>query len=208
MIVKPGKRVYRSVRRAEAADETRARILAAARRLLRGGGKRSQAFSLEAVARQAGVTRLTVYNQFESKLGLLEAVFDDMARESRLMQDMPAVFALPDPQAALRQFVSVMCRFWDFHRRALPRFDALTRLDDEMAAALKARKERRRTVLATLVKRLGPQRGAAELVDLLYALTGFEMFDGLSVHGRDAGVVEELMQATVAAAVARYVNDG
>lgn len=207
MVVKPGKRVYRSVRRAEAVDETRALILAAARRLLRGGA-RLPAFSLEAVAQQAGVTRLTVYNQFESKLGLLEAVFDDMARESRLMQDMPAVFALPDPRAALRQFVSVMCRFWDFHRRALPRFDALTRLDDEMAAALKARKERRRTVLATLVKRLGPQRGAAELVDLLYALTGFEMFDGLSVHGRDAGVVEELMQATVAAAVARYVNDG
>src|SRR5690348_4926371 len=172
MVVKPGKRAYRSVRRAEAADETRARIRAAARRLLRGGGKRSPAFSLEAVAQQAGVTRLTVYNQFESKLGLLEAVFDDMARESRLMQDMPAVFTLPDPHAALRRFVSVMCRFWDFHRRALPRFDALTRLDEAMAASLKARKERRRIVLATLVQRLGSVRDAAELVDLLYALTG------------------------------------
>jgi len=206
MVVKPGKRVYRSVRRAEAADETRARILTAARRLLRGGG-RLPAFSLEAVAKQAGVTRLTVYNQFESKLGLLEAVFDDMARESRLMQDMPAVFALPDPQAALRRFVSVMCRFWSCHRRALPRFDALTRLDDEVAATLKVRKERRRAVLARLVQRLPPVRDAAELVDLLYALTGFEMFDALSVHGRDAVVVEELMQVTVAAAVARYVND-
>lgn len=208
MVVKPGKRAYRSVLRAEAADETRARILAAARRLLRGGGKRPQAFSLEAVAQQAGVTRLTVYNQFESKLGLLEAVFDDMASESRLLQDMPAVFALPDPQVALRQFVSVMCRFWDFHRRVLPRFDALTRLDDEVAASLKARRERRRGALATLVQRLGTRRDAAELVDLLYALTGFEMFDALSVHGRDAVVVEELMQATVAAAVARYVDDG
>lgn len=207
MNVKPGKRAYRSVRRAEATDETRARILAAARRLLRGGG-RLPAFSLEAVAKQAGVTRLTVYNQFESKLGLLEAVFDDMARESRLMQDMPSVFALPDPQAALRRFVSIMCRFWDYHRRALPRFDALTRLDEEVAASLKARKERRRLVLATLVQRLGSVRDAVELVDLLYALTGFEMFDALSVHGRDAVVVEELMQATVAATVARYVNDG
>lgn len=207
MNVKPGKRAYRSVRRAEATDETRARILAAARRLLRGGG-RLPAFSLEAVAKQAGVTRLTVYNQFESKLGLLEAVFDDMARESRLMQDMPSVFALPDPQAALRRFVSIMCRFWDYHRRALPRFDALTRLDEEVAASLKARKERRRLVLATLVQRLGSVRDAVELVDLLYALTGFEMFDALSVHGRDAVVVEELMQATVASAVARYVNDG
>lgn len=206
MAVKPNKRAYRSVRRAEATDETRARILSAARRLLRGG-RRLPAFSLEAVAKQAGVTRLTVYNQFGSKQGLLEAVFDDMARESRLMQDMPAVFALPDSNAALRRFVSVMCRFWDFHRRALPRFDALTRLDDEVAASLKARKERRRVALATLVQRLGPRRDAAELVDLLYALTGFEMFDALSVHGRDAAVVEELMQATVTAAVARYVND-
>jgi AcrR family transcriptional regulator len=42
------------------------------------------AFSLESVAAAAGVTRLTVYKQFGSRGGLLEAVFDRLARAGRL----------------------------------------------------------------------------------------------------------------------------
>jgi AcrR family transcriptional regulator len=42
------------------------------------------AFSLDAIAKAADVTRLTVYNQFGSRRGLLEAVFDDIARRGRL----------------------------------------------------------------------------------------------------------------------------
>src|SRR5713101_5406230 len=99
MPVKSAPRPYRSPRRAAAA-ETRARILAAARTLL-GGGKDLPPFSLDGVARQAGVTRLTVYNQFESKRGLLEAVFDDMAQRGGL-SELPAVFAEADANQALR----------------------------------------------------------------------------------------------------------
>jgi len=201
MVVK-GKRTYHSERRSAAADETRARILAAAGVLMAGGGDRP--FSLDSVAKEAGVSRLTVYNQFESKQGLLEAVFDDMARTSRLMEEVPAVFTLADPHEALSRFVSIMCRFWAFHREVMPRFDALTRLDAEVAASLKARRERRRTVFDTLVGRLQGGRPAPELVDLLYALTGFEMFESLSVHGRSPGAVEAIMQTMVEAALERY----
>lgn len=201
MVVK-GKRPYKSERRTAAADETRARILSAARALMAGASDRP--FSLDSVAKEAGVTRLTVYNQFESKQGLLEAVFDDMARASRLMEEIPALFALEDPRAALRRFVSIMCRFWQYHREAMPRFDALTRLDAEVAASLKARRERRRTVFETLVKRLKGGRADADLVDLLYALTGFDMFESLSVHGRTPQAVEVLMQGMVQAALERH----
>ena len=204
MVVK-GKRPYNSERRAAAADETRARILAAARVLLAGGGERP--FSLDSVAKEAGVSRLTVYNQFESKQGLLEAVFDDMARASRLMEEIPALFTLVDPREALMRFVSIMCGFWGFHREAMPRFDAITRLDAEVAASLQARRERRRTVFNTLVTRLKGGRADPELVDLLYALTGFEMFESLSVHGRPPEAVEAMMQAMVAAALDRYAGD-
>lgn len=201
MVVK-GKRPYHSERRTAAADETRARILAAARALMAGGGERP--FSLDSVAKEAGVSRLTVYNQFESKQGLLEAVFDDMARASRLMEEVPEVFALADPRAALHRFVSIMCRFWAFHREAMPRFDALMRLDEEVAASLKTRKERRRTVFNTLVGRLKGGHADPELVDLLYALTGFEMCESLSVNGRSPEAVEAMMQAMVEAALERY----
>lgn len=204
MVVK-GKRPYKSERRMAAADETRARILAAARSLMAAGGERP--FSLDGVAREAGVTRLTVYNQFESKQGLLEAVFDDMARTSRLMDEVSAVFTLADPREALTRFVSIMCRFWASHREAMPRFDALIRLDEDVAATLQARRERRRTVFNTLVTRLKGGQTDAELVDLLYALTGFEMFESLSAHDRPPETVEAMMQAMVAAALDRYAGD-
>ena len=169
------------------------------------GGERP--FSLDGVAREAGVTRLTVYNQFESKQGLLEAVFDDMARASRLMDEVSAVFTLADPREALTRFVSIMCRFWASHREAMPRFDALIRLDEDVAATLQARRERRRTVFNTLVTRLKGGQTDAELVDLLYALTGFEMFESLSAHDRPPETVEAMMQAMVAAALDRYAGD-
>src|SRR5207248_3082979 len=71
-------RPYRLGRRKPAAQRTRARVLRAARELLtaRAG---AEPFSVEAVARQARVARMTVYHQFGSRRGLLEALFDSFA---------------------------------------------------------------------------------------------------------------------------------
>ena len=62
-------RPYRLGRRRPAAERTRARVLRAARALLtaRAG---AEPFSVEAVARRAGVARMTVYHQFGSRRGL------------------------------------------------------------------------------------------------------------------------------------------
>jgi AcrR family transcriptional regulator len=203
MPVKRPPRPYCSPRRVAASGETRARILAAARTLL-GGGKDLPPFSMDGVARQAGVTRLTVYNQFESKRGLLEAVFDDMAQRGGL-SELPAVFAEADADEALRRFVSVFCRFWVAHGAVIPRFAAMTRLDDEVAASLEERTERRRQALTVLVRRLMPRGGkaSADLVDVLFALTGFEMFAALSVRNRSPKSVEALIHALVEEAVRR-----
>ena len=191
------------MRRAVSVDGTRARILSAARLLL-SGGKGLPAFSVEGVAEQAGVTRLTVYNQFESKQGLLEAMFDDLAREGGLAA-LPGVFALADAHEALRKAVTVFCRFWDFHHKVMPRFGAMIRLDEELAASLRQRAERRRTAFTVLVRRLSPVKADAELVDLLFALTSFEMYDSLSVNHRSHDSVEELVQTMVQAALDRFM---
>lgn len=200
----PGKykpRAYRSPSREAATEDTRARIVDGALVLL-AGGPGLPAFSMDAAARQAGVTRLTVYNQFESRSGLLEAAFDEMARRGGL-HEIAEVFAEPDADAALRRLVGIFCRFWSMHGKVLPRFSALMRLDEEIAASLKQRAERRRVVLAQLVLRLLPRQAKAdqELVDLLFALTGFEMFDALSVHRRSAAAVEKLVLGQVEQAV-------
>src|SRR3954468_14576989 len=71
-------RPYRLGRRAESIEQTRGRIIAASRDLLARAGYRST--SLEEVARAADVTRATVYYQFGSKAGLLEAVVGAIQR--------------------------------------------------------------------------------------------------------------------------------
>lgn len=203
MPIKQLPRPYRSPGRAAKADRTRARIVAAARARLVGAGP--HAFSLEAVARQAGVTRLTVYNHFESKRGLMEAVFDDLARRGGLFE-LAAVFADPDPDRGIRRLVSVFCRFWTRHRSMLPKFRAVIESDAELAASLKQRAERRRQGLAVLVVRMAPDAGraGADLVDVLFALTAFEMFEALSVRNRSAKAVEVLVQSLVEQAVQRF----
>jgi len=195
-------RRYRSELRDAAVDVTRTRIMQASRRLLTGG-KDLPAFSLDAVAREAGVTRLTVYNQFESKRGLLEAVFDDIAERGGLFE-LRSVLAEADAMTSLRRVVAVFCRFWASHDRVLAKLAGMTKLDRDIAASLKQRTERRRGVLTVLVKRLARGRAPDDLVDVLFTLTSFETFEALSVRQRSAAAVEALIWQLVEDSVRSY----
>src|SRR4029453_17519217 len=105
------RRAYVSPVRSEAAAKKRDRVIQAAARFLREEGGIS-AFSLESVAKAAGVTRLTVYNQFGSRPGLLEAVFDDIARRGRLARLNDAM-AMADPWNGLDKLIEIFCDFWN-----------------------------------------------------------------------------------------------
>jgi AcrR family transcriptional regulator len=176
-------RPYRLGRRQAAVDRTRARILKAARALLvtRGGG----AFSIEAVARRARVTRVTVYQRFGSRSKLLEALFDDLARQGG-MWDLADAFRQPDPDEALGRFVTTFARFWTAHRPIHRRLLALAALDQGLERTLRARQEWRRQGLRVIVGRLRERAAGAaaaspdETIDALFALTGFETFDLLA----------------------------
>ena len=96
-------RPYNLGRRQESAEQTRTRIVEAARELLMASDGFS-GFTMEAVARQAGVARMTVYYQFESKVGLLEAVSDELARRGH-MERLAEAFTQPTAPLALEKFV-------------------------------------------------------------------------------------------------------
>src|SRR5689334_13818158 len=104
------KRRYVSSVRSAAAATSRARVVAAAAALLRQDGGIA-GFSLEAVARAAGVARLTVYNQFGSRRGLLEVVFDDIAARGGLTS-LPGLMQMADARTALTQLIDIFCAFW------------------------------------------------------------------------------------------------
>ena len=162
-------------------DEGTERVLEAARELLDDGG--SEPFSLEAVARRAGVARMTLYNRFGSKAGLLEALFDSIAARGEFARRRD-VFAEPDPVAALDAFVALFGRFWTAKRGAHRKLSAAAAGDAELNAAIAARNERRRQATRELVRRLAGHRdrtiGDEELVQALFVLLSFDTFNSLA----------------------------
>ena len=186
----PSSRPYSSAARDAKAADTRERIVAATALLLRtpGGG----APSLDAVARAAGVARLTVYNQFGSRRGLFEATFDSLAAAGGLTGVAEAM-ALGDPRAGLARLVGIFCAFWSSHDGIAAIFSAAEQ-DAELGQALAARNERRRELLSVIVGRHGT--GArADTVDTLFMLTSFATFKALHIRGRDADAVRLLLVA-------------
>jgi AcrR family transcriptional regulator len=129
------------------------------------------------------VVRATVYYQFGSKAGLLEAVCDHLA-EIGQMSGLADVFNDPDPSQALHRFVACFGRFWAADRRAMRRLRALALLDPDVGAVISARDQRRQQGLTVLVGRLTEASLAtaepAHAVRMLTALTSFETFDAVA----------------------------
>src|SRR3981081_597756 len=170
-------RPYTSSVRTAAAAEKRERVIEAAARSLREDASISS-FSLDGVAKAAGVTRLTVYNQFGSRRGLLEAVVDGLARQGGLHQIADAM-AMADPRDALDRLVEIFCGFWN-RDPAVGRLHDAMATDPEFAQALLERNERRRKGITALVERVAgktaSRRARADAIDKIFALTRYGMF--------------------------------
>jgi AcrR family transcriptional regulator len=185
-------------RRRENADQNRLRIVAAARELLaaRDGTVR---FSVEEVARRAGVARMTVYYQFGSVRGLLEALLDSLASAGGMRQ-LSEAFQQADPLEALNRFIATFVRFWESDRLVLRALGAFTTLDPELSAVVEERSGWRREGLRELIERFSKQKGRPKrkewrsVEDVLFMLTSFSTYDTLAVEGRTGGEVIALLQ--------------
>src|SRR6266481_67763 len=190
-------RPYRLGQRQVAADETRTRILDAARDQL----ARESSFSIEAVARRADVARMTVYYQFGSKRGLLEALFDLLAARGGLHQ-LPTAFQQADPKLALDWLIQIFARFWSSDRLVMRRLRAMAALDPELDQVLRERSEGLRRALRVILSRQkGPAAQNADTIDLLFALISFESFDLLAGPERTPEQVAPIVKHAAAAIV-------
>ena len=195
-------RSYRMERRQEAVAETRALILDAARALL-GAPQGISAFTIDAVARQAGVARMTVYYQFGSKVGLLEALSDDFAARGQ-MDRQAIAFTQANASEALHTYIATFAHFWETDRLLMRRLRAFAALDPDFSLVIRARDERRRTGIRVLVDRLRAEQGqppwdsqqsaADATVETLFTLTSFEFFDTLAGPDRSLHEVTPMVQ--------------
>ncbi|HXC75551.1 MAG TPA: helix-turn-helix domain-containing protein [Candidatus Acidoferrum sp.] len=174
-------RSYQLGRRQAAVEGTRLAILAAARELVASG---EAGVTTGAVARRAGVSRITVYNQFGSKAGL----WRELAAEAH---SRPAGEASgpSDPRDELRRRIADASLLWASDPALFRRLPLVVdfqhgspRLDWALAERLAA---------AGLLR---PGCSLKEAEDVIGAITSFTVFDRLHKDGRrsQAAVVEIL----------------
>jgi AcrR family transcriptional regulator len=96
---KANRRAYSSSTRAEAADGTRARILASAKELF--GAHGIDAVTIAEIADRAGVAGSTVYAVFKSKEGILRALMEQSLFGGRFQSVQQILAGVSDPVEAI-----------------------------------------------------------------------------------------------------------
>jgi AcrR family transcriptional regulator len=193
-------RPYQLKQRLAGMDATRLKILAAARSVLVSG----DSFTIEAVAREAGVARITIYDRFGGREALVEAIFDDLAESGGLTR-LPEAFGQADPVAGLERFVAIFCDFYATHRLLLRRLHAMVVLG-RSALGGGERDARRLQGVGVLLARVAEAGHAGAdspaVVHAVHVLTGFAFIDDFAGEDREPGDVA----AQVVALVRRVAN--
>jgi AcrR family transcriptional regulator len=193
-------RKYEQRFRAEAAEETRRRVLDAVEDRLREAP--AERISVEDIARRAGVARSTIYLVFGSRAGLFEAFGLDLLMRGGFARVQRAV-ADPDPRVTIRDGIRGGVHSFAAHRDVLRALYSMAQLDTDALEGVQRSEGRRTRGMGQLARRLD-QDGAlrddvtrAEAAHLLWVLTSFEAFD-LLYTGRslDAEAVADLLVAT------------
>ena len=201
-------RRYDATARQEAARATRRRIIAAARDLLLEGGYAGM--TVVGLASEAGVSPQTVYNAVGGKAEVVKAVYDTMLAgddDPVPMSDRPAFRAVQDAEDAAAWGAAYASWTLSIMRRVGPLLGVLLDhgaggdpvLEELVAAMSTERRIGNGNALRGLTARgLVPtrQRERKHVVDVVWLLTGPEVYDRLVVH---AGWSERSYEAWLAA---------
>jgi AcrR family transcriptional regulator len=187
-------RRYEQRLRAQAAEETRRRVLDAVYDQLRDAP--AQPVSVERIARTAGVARSTVYAIFGSRAGLFDAFAADVLERGGFRRVLDAV-ADPDPRVTLRAGIAGGVHTFAAHRDVFRALVSMAELDpDAVGGAMQRSEQRRAKGMMRLARRLAREGlladglTAAQAADRLWVLTSFDAFDLLfSGRGRSANAV-------------------
>src|SRR5262245_43310749 len=159
--------------RRELVRATRARIVDAAGRLTRERGPNG--FSMDVLAKEAGVARATVYEHFRSKRAVLDELASSIAQSVTI--DEPRAGSA-DPLVTLRDMLGDVCRHWAESEDRMEGLRTLTALTgNDMAADAVDEKQLHRLVESLAQGgQLRPHWSVDEAVDALGALTSYATY--------------------------------
>ena len=201
-------RQYKQRRRAEAAGETRRRILDAVYEQLRAAP--GDPISIDRVAQAADVARSTVYVAFGSRLGLLDALGEDLLQRVGF-ERMLHLSRQPDARESLRAGIQGLATMYAAERDVIRSLVSVVRLDtDALSGAIGRLEERRAWAMAHLANRLAdqdqlrPDLDPVDAADVLWLLTSFDAFDLLHTNRQLATErVADTLTATAEHAICR-----
>ena len=162
--------------RRELVKATRVRILDAAARLAREHGPNG--FSMDVLAKDAGVARATVYEHFRSKRALLDALAASTS-DSITLEHRGA--HIGDPLTALRDVLGAVCRHWHEREDAVRELGRLAAATGADAPTDAIDHDYLRRVVAGLASagHLRPRWSVDDAVDALALLTSFPTYERL-----------------------------
>jgi AcrR family transcriptional regulator len=184
--------------RRELVDATHARILAAAARLSRERGVGR--FSMDELAREAGVARATVYEHFRSKRAVLDELTSRSARDvapGDVTEGAPG-----EPLAVLRNALRGACRHWAEHEADAQEARTLAAItgSDQGVDLVPAGLDKVVDALAS-TGHLRSHWSPEEAVAALSVLTSFDTYERLRGDGERSQSEIEAVLAKLAIAV-------
>jgi AcrR family transcriptional regulator len=174
-------RKYEQRLRAEAAEETRRRILDAVYQRLHEAP--SEPISIDRIAQMAGVARPTIYLVFGSRAGLFAALGADLLQRGGFERMLQAA-AHPDAREGLRGGIRGIVEMYAAHRDVQRVLSSMALLDAAaVGGAVQRMEQGRSSGMAGLAQRLAEQGAlrpdvtVGQAADLLWLLTSFDSFD-------------------------------
>jgi AcrR family transcriptional regulator len=199
-------RKYHSTMRQEQAQETRAAIVRAARKLIFSRGY--EAARMDAIAREAGVAAQTVYAVFGSKRAILAAILDEDSFGPDYQELRRQYQLVTDPAEKVRFPAKIARRIYDAQSATLDRFKGAGVVAPDLAALQSEREclryEAQKMVIAFLQEsgRLRPSLTETAARDILWTLTGRETYRMLVVErGWSSQAYEDWLAEMLSAAL-------
>jgi TetR/AcrR family transcriptional regulator, regulator of cefoperazone and chloramphenicol sensitivity len=202
------KRSYQSEIRQRQADETRARMVVAARKLLEEHGYAGM--TMGAVAKKAGVAVATVYAVFGSKTGILSAILDAARFDESYQGLVREAMQASDPRERMRFPARIARRIYESEHSVLDLLRGAGAVAPALAESESKREctryEAQAGMIQFLVRSRSLRRGldAQRARDILWSLTSRDLYRLLvQERGWTAQQYEDWLANTLVEAVVR-----
>ena len=171
------------------------------------------AFSIDAVAKRAGVARMTVFNCYANRSILLNAVCNEMAHSADLLE-VTALMNEPNIRQAFARYVDCFAQFYAQYAQPLRRLRAYAALDTELGALMQARDAKRTAGLSWLVQRLvgaspldAPSPAVQAVVAQLKALLCLEVYESLASSTTDHAWPRQQLGSMAEGVLAQFIKN-